>query len=111
MAITGLIFEGKFNKGICSRVGKLMFPNGDLYFGQHRGFQREGWGKIIYFNGSEFEGCWEGDKKHYKGRMLDKLSGDIYLGEYFEGKRQGRGRMYYAEKQEIYDGDWVNDRR
>ena len=54
MAITGLIFEGKFNKGICSRVGKLMFPNGDLYFGQHRGFQREGWGKIIYFNGSEF---------------------------------------------------------
>jgi hypothetical protein len=30
--------------------------------------------------------------------MLDKLSGDIYLGEYFEGKREGRGRMYYAEK-------------
>ena len=43
--------------------------------------------------------------------MLDKLSGDIYLGEYFEGKRQGRGKMYYAENQEIYDGDWVNDRR
>lgn len=43
--------------------------------------------------------------------MYDKVSGDIYNGEYQDGKRNGRGRMYYAGTQEIYDGDWSNDRR
>ena len=43
--------------------------------------------------------------------MYEKISEDIYKGEYLEGKRNGRGRMYYHQKQEIYDGDWVNDRR
>lgn len=43
--------------------------------------------------------------------MYDQLTGDVYIGEYTDGKRVGHGRMLYAEKQEIYDGDWSNDRR
>lgn len=43
--------------------------------------------------------------------MFDALSGDIYNGEYLDGKRNGRGRMYYAAIQEIFDGEWSNDRR
>jgi hypothetical protein len=43
--------------------------------------------------------------------MFDKVSGDVYSGHYTDGKRNGRGRMYYAAQQEIYDGDWSNDRR
>lgn len=43
--------------------------------------------------------------------MFDKISGDIYNGEYQDGKRNGKGRMFYAGIQEIYDGDWSNDRR
>ena len=30
---TGLIFEGNFNEGICQPVGKILYPNGDIYFG------------------------------------------------------------------------------
>lgn len=43
--------------------------------------------------------------------MFDHISGDIYNGDYLDGKRNGRGRMYYAGTQEIFDGDWSNDRR
>ena len=79
--------------------------------GQHKAFTREGHGKIIYLNGSIYEGGWENDKKAIRGRMFDHVSGDVYNGEYLDGKRNGRGRMYYAAIQEIYDGDWSNDRR
>jgi hypothetical protein len=42
IAATGTIFQGKIKKGICVSVGKLLYPNGDLYFGQHRAFVKEG---------------------------------------------------------------------
>ena len=85
--------------------------SGDIYFGQHRAFVKDGQGKIIYVNGSTYEGGWSNDRKHSHGRMFDNLSGDIYNGDYVDGKRNGRGRMYFATQQEIYDGDWQNDRR
>jgi len=43
--------------------------------------------------------------------MFDKVTGDIYNGDYLDGKRNGRGRMFYANVKEIYDGEWSNDRR
>lgn len=88
-----------------------MYPNGDLYYGQHQGFFKAGFGKIIYLNGSYYEGGWLNERKNQHGRMVDKTSGDIYNGDYIEGKRNGKGRMYYASLKEIYDGEWVNDRR
>lgn len=30
---TGLIFEGSFTYGVCAPVGKLLYPNGDIYYG------------------------------------------------------------------------------
>ncbi len=64
ISATGAIFQGKFNKGICASIGKLMYPNGDLYFGQHRAFIKEGQGKMIYLNGSTYEGGWDQERKH-----------------------------------------------
>ena len=43
--------------------------------------------------------------------MYDKLTGDVYIGEYTDGKRVGHGRMLSNKKMEIYDGDWSNDRK
>lgn len=83
-----------------------MYPSGDIYYGQHREFVKEGHGKLINMNGSMYEGGWFNDRKHLIGRMLDSTSGDIFMGDYLDGKRNGRGRMYYAQKGEIYDGVW-----
>lgn len=33
LMVTGVIFEGKFENGACSSIGKLLFPNGDIYYG------------------------------------------------------------------------------
>jgi hypothetical protein len=60
---SGIIFDGKFNYGCCDSIGKLRYPSGDIYVGQHRSFVKNGQGKIIYLNGSTYEGCWENDKK------------------------------------------------
>lgn len=50
---------------------------------------------MIYYNGSTYEGGWLGDRKHFKGKMIDTATGDIYIGEYLEGKRNGKGRNLF----------------
>ena len=30
---TGVIFHGEFDEGYCAPIGKLLCPNGDIYFG------------------------------------------------------------------------------
>ena len=30
---TGILFEGDFKEGICSQMGKISYPNGNIYFG------------------------------------------------------------------------------
>ena len=61
---SGVVFEGEFVRGVCSSLGKLLYPNGDMYFGQHREFVKEGVGKMVYLNGSVYEGHWESDRKN-----------------------------------------------
>jgi hypothetical protein len=39
------------------------------------------------------------------------VSGDIFIGVFHEDKKFGAGRMFYADKGEIYDGEWSNDQR
>ena len=53
---------------------------------------------MIYLNGSSYEGGWDQDRKHKRGRMFDQVTGDVYIGEYTDGKRVGHGRMFYGEK-------------
>ena len=64
MNATGIIFYGEWKDGICSSMGKLLYPNGDIYYGQHKLFLKEGVGKMIYFDGSIYEGTWESDRKN-----------------------------------------------
>ncbi len=97
--------------GSCSSIGKLLYPNGDIYFGQHKLFVKEGVGKMIYFDGSVYEGIWESDRKNQSGRMQYSESGDVYVGDFIDGKRSGRGRYYQVFDETIYDGEWTNDRR
>lgn len=50
----------------------LLYQNGDIYFGQHINFLKNGVGKLISFTGSFMEGSWEHDKLHGKNcRVFD----------------------------------------
>lgn len=68
--ITGYIFEADFKQGVCQSYGRILYPNGNVYFGQHREFIREGLGKLITFTQGEiYEGSWENDKRFGLGRL------------------------------------------
>ena len=41
----------------------ILFPNGEVYYGQLRQFERHGIGKEIQVDGSYYEGEWFEDKK------------------------------------------------
>ena len=108
---TGIVFQGNFNRGVCAALGKLLYPNGDMYYGQHREFAKEGVGKMVYLDGTVYEGFWETDRKSGQGRLVYATTGNVYVGEFVDGKRSGRGRFYNAVDQTIYDGEWDQDRR
>jgi hypothetical protein len=72
---------------------------------------KDGYGKLVTFDGSVFEGKWENDRKNGRGRHSNFETGDIYVGEYIEGKRSGQGRFYDSAQQTIYDGEWSNYRK
>jgi hypothetical protein len=37
--------------GKTSPLGMILYPNGDIYYGQHNQFVKEGVGKLIEFSG------------------------------------------------------------
>lgn len=88
-----------------------MYPNGDVYYGQHKLFVKEGLGKLVCLDGTIFEGNWENDRKSGKGRLIDGSTGDIYVGEFTDGKKTGRGRIYHKALDQIYEGEWSNDNK
>ena len=57
-----LIYIGKFTAGKTHSDAMLKYPNGEIYYGQLRVFERNGFGKLIYIDGSFYEGSWESDK-------------------------------------------------
>jgi hypothetical protein len=106
-----VIFQGQFTEGKFSSVGKLLYNNGDVFYGQHKQFIREGLGKMVTLKGTVYEGNWELDRKNGKGRLIDGLNGDIFIGEFQDGKKQGRGLIYHKSTEEIYDGEWSADNK
>ena len=67
-----------------------------MYYGQHREFAKEGIGKMVYLDGTVYEGAWETDRKSGQGRLVYSETGNVYVGEFVDGKRSGRGRFYNA---------------
>lgn len=67
---------------------------------------KNGQGKMIYANGSVYEGKFEGDKLSGFGHFRCAETGDIYTGEYNEDKRNGKGRLFNKQKMTVFEGDF-----
>ena len=52
-------------------------PGGNIYFGQHKEFLKEGLGKMMFYNNpkgeTQYEGSWENDKRNGKGKLVYRL--------------------------------------
>lgn len=68
----------------------------------------------MYLNGDSYEGQWFDDKKNGNGRSEHDKNGNvvsIYIGRFEEDKRSGKGSFFDILLEEVYEGDWDNDRR
>ena len=90
------IYEGKLNNGVRNGFGKMMYPDGSVYTGEWLDNQRHGTGEMIY----EFNRL--GDEGNYLR--------NTYKGDWYNDKKNGKGIYFNRIKPlDKYDGEWQND--
>jgi hypothetical protein len=66
-------------------------------------------GKIIFDEGSIYEGEWLKGLMHGKGKKIYS-KGDVYEGAFKEGQMHGDGSFTFASDGYLLKGLWKNDR-
>ena len=67
----------------------------------------QGQGKITFHSGNVFIGHFLKGKRHGKGKLFIKATGDSYEGDWQYDKMTGKGKYIYMEEKKIYEGDYV----
>ena len=68
---------------------------------------RDGYGILNNGDGTLYEGYWQDNKFHGKGRHID-IDGGVYEGDWIGGKKEGQGIYYYVGGGK-YEGGWMMD--
>ena len=107
--IKGNIFIGPFynNQGITGKGEKYTLKRKILYKGEFVKGQKSGKGEENS-NEGQFIGSFYKDKKDGKGKMIYKLSGDIYEGEYKNDLFDGNGHYIWKTTGQEYKGEYKN---
>lgn len=86
----------------------MFFKEGDRYDGMWMDSKPHGEGRMIYKNGDVYEGMWFMGKRSGYG-VLTKRCGDHFEGHWVNDKREGQGSYFFAERNKIFVGEWVDD--
>jgi len=95
---------------------QILYPNGDIYCGKHKGGIKNGDGNYMYKSSNiKYIGEWKDDKKHGKGEMVfpmakgkgeisARLSGmfdhdELFTGEYMDSL----GNVFKSRKYDLKD--------
>ena len=132
----GATYIGSFEENEMTGQGRLVWPDGSVYEGHFvRGvrhgegtmkltslpsFYQGGWcngkrqGKgILYYDGEEkqsyYDGEWQSGKRHGSGTLC-YASGNTYVGEWQNDTKSGRGKMSWKSLNEVYEGNWADDK-
>jgi len=65
-----VMFEGEYKEGKKHGVGRMVFPNGDVYHGMWEGDQPNGDGTYKYSNGDMYSGAWSAGKRDGRGALV-----------------------------------------
>ena len=95
---------------------EIKYPNGNIYKGSVKirvilgkiERIREGYGKMLYKNGTKFEGEYVNNKINGFGLFTNKEGRLVYEGYWKDGKREGIG-IYYCEDGATYKGEWKDN--
>jgi hypothetical protein len=82
-------YEGEFEDDIPMGLGKITYPNGDIYIGMVEKFNRQGPGRLES-NGEIFEGEFNKDLKEGVGYYFQD-NGKVYCGQFRQDKEEGLG--------------------
>jgi len=78
-------YDGNYKDGLKNGVGKMVYPNGDIY-----------------------EGEWIDNKMQGEGTYTYKKSGDIYSGSWVADKKSGQGEYEFGADSSVMVGTWVD---
>jgi len=76
-------YEGKYADGKKNGLGKMTFPNGDVYFGE-----------------------WKDNKMDGEGTYTYSKTKDVYSGSWLAGIKSGTGCYEYGEDKSKLSGTW-----
>lgn len=78
--------------------------SGDVYEGQLKDDQANGYGCMTYAGGGTYKGFWLDDSRHGEGVLINRVG--KYTGTFYHGIQHGRGTYQYANG-DHYDGKAV----
>ncbi|XP_069666253.1 radial spoke head 10 homolog B isoform X5 [Haliaeetus albicilla] len=130
----GNTYKGMFSEGLMHGQGTYTWTDGVKYEGtmyydqEHTSWYsgdwinnvKEGWGMRCYKSGNIYEGQWEKNVRHGKGRMRWLTANQEYMGQWVYGIQHGYGTHVWFLKRmpgsqyplrNEYIGDFVNGER
>ncbi len=102
------MYTGDLVRGWPHGQGKIIYENGTTYEGQWVNGKYEGTGIYTWDKGS-FVGTWKNGSYHGTGTMTWS-DGQKYVGGFVSGKRHGKGTYTWGNG-DTYTGDWLNGER
>lgn len=78
------------------------------YDGEYSNGKKHGLGKLTYPNGDVYQGQFKENKLHGEGTYVYKKTGDIYSGTWVEGVKSGQGSYQFGADHSVLKGSWVN---
>ena len=67
----------------------------------------EGFGQIIYADGTHYTGLTKNGYFNGKGKLVHS-NGDVYMGEFVDGKAEGYG-VFVDSRGTLYKGNWTQN--
>ena len=106
---TDRIFIGKYIGGQKNGQGKLLLPNDTEYEGNFKNNEFDGYGVFKSKSYNYFGNYTEGKKKG-KGKYEDLVKGSTYNGEFSDDQKNGYGEENYNDGS-VYKGEYKNGLR
>ena len=98
------VFKGEWVGGLRNGIGKIIYPNGDIYEGNFVNGMLDGRGKEVRTDGKVIEGAYS--KNRLTNGKIIFPSGEIQTGEFEGGRLNGKGKLVRKDGT-ILEGNFI----
>ena len=93
-----------------NRIGRQVSSNGDIYIGNHKDNEINGYGEYNYASGNMYKGFWIDQLMHGFGTLID-ADGLLYEGQFIKNKKQDKKGKLELTDGTIFIGEYRDDKR